>query len=91
MFSTTEALHIDFVTKSGRVEPTKKPYVPYWEMEEDSKVLQKGFKAEFVISSHFVNLGQYLMRYFFLSQMVGVSSHKSLVDPLHSHHMTRFA
>ena len=58
LFSTTESLHIEFVTKSGRVEPTKKPYVPYWEIEEDSKILMKGFKADFEISSGFVNLGK---------------------------------
>ena len=60
LFSTAEALHIEFVTKSGRVEPTKKPYVPYWEMGEDYKIQRKGFKAEFEISSDFVKLGEYI-------------------------------
>ena len=58
LFSTSEALHIEFVTKSGRVEPTKKPYVHYWELEEASKVMRKGFKAEFHISDKFVDLGK---------------------------------
>ena len=58
LFSTSEALHIEFVTKSGRVEPTKKPYVHYWELEEESKVMRKGFKAEFHISDKFVDLGK---------------------------------
>ena len=60
LFSTSEALHIEFVTKSGRVEPTKKPYVPYWEIDDENKVQRKGFKAQFEIGDKFVNLGQYL-------------------------------
>ena len=56
LFSTGEALHIEFVTKSGRVEPTKKPYVPYWEIEEESKIQRRGFKASFQIGSDFVDL-----------------------------------
>ena len=60
IWSTTEALHIEFATKSGRIEPTKKPYVPYWEIEENTEVQRRGFKAEFTISDEYVTLGLYI-------------------------------
>ena len=56
IYSTSEALHIEFVTKSGRVAPTKKPYVPYWERELEYDSQRRGFRAEFEISEKFVNL-----------------------------------
>ncbi len=56
LFSTTAEMRIEFRTKSGRVEPTKKSYVTYWEIEEDNQ--RKGFMAEFEISYNFVNLGK---------------------------------
>ena len=62
LFSTSEALHIEFVTKSGRVEPTRKPYKPYWELEEE-EIKRTGFLAEFEISHNFVNLGKYKSLY----------------------------
>ena len=58
VWSTTEALHIEFSTKSGRIEPTQKPYRPYWEIEDDTKVQRRGFKADFMISDQFVHLGR---------------------------------
>ena len=56
LYSTGEALHIEFVTKSGRVEPTDPPYVPYW--ETDTKIRRSGFKAMFTIRNDFVDLGK---------------------------------
>lgn len=47
-----------FRTKSGRVKPTKKPYLTYWEIQKDLVIQRKGFKAEFEISDKFVNLGK---------------------------------
>lgn len=49
-------MYIEFRTGSGRAEPTKKAYVPYWDKDEDIYI-QKGFNASFEISSRFVNLG----------------------------------
>ncbi|KAI0208229.1 hypothetical protein LSAT2_007101 [Lamellibrachia satsuma] len=56
IYSTGEALHLEFVTKSGRVMPTKKPYVPYWEKELEYDTQRQGFRAEFEMSDKFVNL-----------------------------------
>ena len=58
LFSTSEALTIEFVTRSGRVEPTHPPYRPYWEMERDFEVERRGFKAQFEFRSDFVSLGE---------------------------------
>ena len=57
IYSTSAALHIEFVTKSGRVAPTKKLYVPYWERQQEYDSQRRGFRAEFEISEKFVNLG----------------------------------
>jgi hypothetical protein len=56
IFSTSEALHIEFVTKSGRVQPTAKPYKPYWELQKDYEIERTGFKAEYTFSNKFVKL-----------------------------------
>ena len=61
IYSTGEALHLEFVTKSGRVTPTKKPYVPYWEKELEYDTQRQGFRAEFEMSDKFVNLGRYFV------------------------------
>ncbi|XP_064628217.1 cubilin-like isoform X3 [Lineus longissimus] len=56
IFSTSEALHIEFVTKSGRVQPTAKPYKPYWELQKDYEIERTGFKAQYTFSDKFVKL-----------------------------------
>ncbi|KAK2162713.1 hypothetical protein LSH36_93g07052, partial [Paralvinella palmiformis] len=58
IYSTGEAMLIEFVTKSGRVEPTKKSYVPYWEIQENTQIKQRGFNATFEFSDRFVKLGK---------------------------------
>jgi hypothetical protein len=55
LFSTSHSLHIDFVTKSGRAEATKKTYFTY----DDKQVVEiqrRGFRAHFDISSSFISL-----------------------------------
>ena len=62
IYSTGEAMLIEFVTKSGRVEPTKKSYVPYWEIQEDTQIKQRGFNATFEFSDKYVKLGEASLR-----------------------------
>jgi len=70
IYSTSEALHLQFVTKSGRVTPTKKPYVPYWEKELEHDTQRQGFKAEFEISNKFVNLGMFTISYLPITELI---------------------
>ncbi|CAH1798343.1 unnamed protein product [Owenia fusiformis] len=56
VFSTGQALHIDFRTKSGRLEPTKKTYFSHWEIDPDYAIKRTGFKAIYEFSMDFVNL-----------------------------------
>ena len=60
IYSTGEALHIEFLTKSGR-PPVKNKYVSFLESESESKskTQRKGFKAEFEIGGDFVDLCKY--------------------------------
>lgn len=59
VFSTGHNMHMQFRTGSGRAEPTKKSYVPHWDLEEKSKeLIQKGFNISFEFSSTFVKLGE---------------------------------
>jgi len=51
LFSQSENMHIEFVTKSGR-----KTHLTIEENQE-AVTLQKGFNASFEISNNFVNLG----------------------------------
>jgi Fe-S-cluster-containing dehydrogenase component len=60
VFSTNESLHIEFVTKSGRAEATKKTYLTYDEKAE-TEVERRGFNATFDISNSFFNLGQFIV------------------------------
>ena len=57
VYSTNESMYVEFVTKSGRMEPTKRPYLSYWEIN-DQDVRQKGFNASFEISDRFVDLSE---------------------------------
>ena len=57
VFSTNDSLHIEFVTKSGRPEATKKTYYTYDEKAEPEDE-RRGFNATFEISDSFFNLGQ---------------------------------
>ena len=70
IYSTSEALHLQFETKSGRVTPTKKPYVPYWEKQLEHDTQRQGFKAEFEISNKFVNLGMCTIRYQPITELI---------------------
>ncbi|XP_074663096.1 cubilin-like [Tubulanus polymorphus] len=56
LYSTNEALRIEFVTKSGRVKPTKKPYKTYWELHPDYEIERRGFKAKYTFSDKYVKL-----------------------------------
>jgi hypothetical protein len=59
IFSTGHDMYLLFRTGSGRAEPTKKSYVPHWDLEEKSKeLIQKGFNISFEFSSTFVKLGE---------------------------------
>ena len=57
IFSTKENLTIEFVTKSGRAEATKKTYFTYDETKEP-ELQRRGFNASFDISNDFVDLGE---------------------------------
>jgi hypothetical protein len=56
LYSTGDSLLVEFVTKSGRIEPTDPPYVPYW--ETNTKIQRSGFRARFTVSYDFINLGK---------------------------------
>ena len=53
-----QAMHIDFQTKSGRLRPTKQPYLSYWEKDENP-VQRRGFRAQFEISDRFMAISKY--------------------------------
>ena len=57
LFSTSESLHVDFVTKSGRAEATKKTYFTY-DDKQVPEIQRRGFKANFEISNSFISLGK---------------------------------
>ena len=61
VYSSAESVYIEFVTKSGRVEPTKRANVPNWEnirTVDDAVAQRRGFEARFEISGQFVDLGK---------------------------------
>ena len=59
VYSSVENLYIEFVTKSGRVEPTRRSYLAHWEShKEEADIQRRGFKATFEISNEFVDLGK---------------------------------
>ena len=77
LFSTREALTIDFVTKSGRVEPTKKTYLTYQDVEEDKQLEQRGFKASFEVSRNFVDLGESYVFFLFCGNSLQSTNSKN--------------
>ena len=56
IFSSEEYLQVEFSTKSGRPEPVKAHYIPYWFIEEDMKIRMRGFNATFEFSYDFVTV-----------------------------------
>lgn len=57
IFSTGNAMHIEFVTASGRSEPTTPTYIRSDQLGEN-QVQRRGFRAEFEVSDKFAKLGQ---------------------------------
>ena len=56
VYSTTESMYVEFVTKSGRHEPFVRP--PHGHMAAvTASVQRRGFRASFDITDRFVDLG----------------------------------
>ncbi|ESN94339.1 hypothetical protein HELRODRAFT_164165 [Helobdella robusta] len=58
LFSSSSNLYIEFSTKSGRLESTKRTYLHPWESSKSDDVIvqRRGFKAFYEISGAFVDL-----------------------------------
>lgn len=83
VYSSSYNLYVQFVTKSGRIEPTKRAYVPPWDgtRTEEISIQRRGFKASYEISAHFVDLcgSQNILCFYFHTKLKTFSPFKAFI------------